>query len=917
MVYQQEKLTEENQVNDGTQNKINKVTIANKETVNIPKKGIGIGIKATILAFVFGVVPVSLVSWVSYYFADIAITRKFALEKIGEVQQLSDQLSSFLQERLNNTKSLVSIVNLIAPNINNINTEQKISLENSLTQFYRDYLVFENIAIYNLQGKVIVQSSGSAPELNKQKEQFFQDVLKTGVPVISEPIGEGETNTDRFAIYVATPIKDNQNKTMAIIAGRIPVNYLGNSVLRTASLQPGTSYKLVDSKGKIFQNFQDEQENPIGTNINQILPLYDEINSVRQSEAWQSDVSNKKYLNAYTPISSVVNLDWSLVTSTSPEVAFAAQKQLANTITIGTIIMAVLAVIVGAVIANLSIRPVLSATRVVEKLGQGKLDERLPVKGSDELAVLSSNINRMAAEIQSLLATVRGNAEQLSLQNNILSDLAKNEAVIQGNLKTAATIFTETVANALQVDRVSIFLYNFDTNSLVSVAIFDRLKNEHWPEISLSFNDYPDYIKALNEDETIIAFDVNANPITAELVNNDLANIGIKSKLDIPISIAGKTVGAIACEQISQPRSWKPQEQTFVASVANLTALTLESETLQTEVGEILDFVSDVEAGNLTVKAKVSDRTTGLVADTLNRLIEELSQVLQQVLNTAKQVSEGTDNLQVISKTVAEGTIKQAQAVTQVKNLSQQVENSVQNATEKVQTTKESLSSLELTVKEGENTITSLTQSISILQQGADKIIQQMKTLGEFVGLADQFVQDQGDIAQQTQVLALNASLVAARAGEQKDPRRFEMVAQEFEQIANQVSILAQKTNEGLTALEERTGQIHTVVATVDTEVQNLGNLVGGFTKGVEESNRLFEGVKNVTEKALIAEENVAQSNQEILTATLETVKAIKNIEKTTMETANITKNSLKQSEIMEKLSHELLERIKFFKLLE
>jgi methyl-accepting chemotaxis protein PixJ len=889
-----------------------------KKLIKTQSFGLGLKAKATMLAFVFGVVPVSIVSWVSYYYADIAITEKTSLAKVNEVEKISDSLSKFLQEIINNNKNIVNFLTLVYPNIQDIqllNTEEKTRLENILAQVYGDYLMFQHIGIYNLQGDLIVQSLGIGEESNKEKYQFFQDVVKTGNIVISEPLGYEKNDPKNLAIYLAIPLKNNQNKTQAIVISRIGVTSLGNAILRNTNLATGTSYQLIDSNGKIFQNFQDSQKTPIGTKISEILPVYDQINTLRHSKAWINDNSNKQTLNAYTPIVSQVKLNWSLVTSTSPDLAFAAQKQLAQTITIGTVIMAVLAVIVGSIIANLSIRPVLVATAAVEKLGQGQLTLRLPVQGNDEWAILNDNINKMAREIDDLLATLQRNSDQLTNQNNILSELAKNEAIIQGDLPSVALNFTETVAHTLNVERVAIWLYNLPENTLVTTDIYDLIHQQHLPNLSLSFADYPDYINALNEAKNIVAFDVHTNPITAELITNDLANIGIKSKLDIPISLSGKTVGVISCEQISKPRTWRPQEQTFITSVANLIALTLENQTLQNEVGSLLDLVSDVETGNLTVKAEVSDRTTGLIADTLNRLIEELGQILQQVLDTAKQVSEGTDNLQIISQTVAEGTIRQAEAVTQVLDLSQLVEQSAEKASEKVQTTKKSLSSLDVTVKIGEKAIATLSENIQILQQGTDQIIQQMKTLGEFVGLADQFLQDQGDIAQQTQVLALNAALVAARAGEQKDPRRFENVAKDFEGIANQISILAQKTNEGLTVLEERTSQIHTVVATVDHEVQNLGGLVGEFTKGVNKSSRLFKGVRNVTINAMAAGEKVAQSNEEILTATSQTVEAIKNIEITTIETAKITKDSLKQAKVMGKLSHKMLERIKFFKL--
>ena len=69
----------------------------------------------------------------------------------------------------------------------------------------------------------------------------------------------------------------------------------------------------------------------------------------------------------------------------------------------------------------------------------------------------------------------------------------------------------------------------------------------------------------------------------------------------------------------------------------------------------------------------------------------------------------------------------------------------------------------------------------------------------------------------------MNASLVAARASQQRDPKQFVIVAREFESIATQVSQLAQQTSEGLTSLERQSAQIYSVVSTVDADVQSFG----------------------------------------------------------------------------------------------
>jgi len=344
-------------------------------------------------------------------------------------------------------------------------------------------------------------------------------------------------------------------------------------------------------------------------------------------------------------------------------------------------------------------------------------------------------------------------------------------------------------------------------------------------------------------------------------------------------------------------------------------AIEAENAVLQEDIEKLLDTVSAIEEGNLTVHAPVSDRMTGLISDTLNRLIEELAAVMTQVLSAAQNVSSNTQTLEAITGIVANNANQQAESVSEALTLSSQVETSATATVQELQHSNLILFSLIQTVKEGQSAINTLTQGTTVLQQGTDHIIQQMKTLGEFVGLAEQFVQDQNQIATQTQILALNASLVAARAAEQKDPRKFAAAAQEFEAIANQVGQLAKQTNEGLDSLEQRTTQIQNVVASVDTEIQGLGSLVSGFTQGVEQSNEAFNSVQAVTATVVETGEQVTQSSQEIIQRAQFMAEAMKEIVELAQKTANLTLDSRAQSESMGQLSTQLLQRIEFFRL--
>jgi twitching motility protein PilJ len=340
-----------------------------------------------------------------------------------------------------------------------------------------------------------------------------------------------------------------------------------------------------------------------------------------------------------------------------------------------------------------------------------------------------------------------------------------------------------------------------------------------------------------------------------------------------------------------------------------------ESELVEQDVGDLLDVVTSMEDGDLTIAAEVSDRATGLVADTLNRLREKFTETIARVLATAQDVAMGAQELEKMARTVALNTVEQAQSVDEGRSLTQQVASLAQNSAEQVNITNQALQEVQATVAAGRVAINQLIEGITVLQTGSAQIVQRMKTLGEFVGLAEQFVQDQTQIASLTQVLAINATLVAARAAEQRDPKQFIGVAREFETIAGQVNDLATQTNDGLTILRQRTGQIQTVVSAIDAEVQNLGSLVAGFTSGVEKSQDAFQSVQAVTEQVVLVGQKVSESSVEIVHAADSTAKYMSEIAELAEQTADLTRSTRLQSEQMGNLAQQLLSRIQFFRL--
>ena len=897
-------------------------------------RGLSIGAKATVLAGVLGVLPVLAVGILSYRSADSSITERIAQQEIAEADQLSDQLQQYLQERRANITTMADNVSNSGllndgagaddeadsdePEDDLDRTDLEETIVQELNSLLRNYRTYSHIAILNLQGDVVLQSEGSARELNQKDRPYFQEALQTGQPTVSEPVPTSPDDPDgELGIYLAAPIA-GESDIQGVLIAQIPVNFIGSAVLlKAATSEEGHVYRLIDSSGTVFQSLPVVADNdPLGQPIANILPTFSEIDTEKQIQAWIENSPEGNLLNAYAPLRGFASLDWSVVASTETDLAFLPQQQLLRAILLGSVITGVISVLLGVVLAKKATKPVEQAAETVELLGQGKLDARMEVQGRDELAILGLNINRMAEQIQGLLQTLRQNANQLGIQNDVLAELARDEGLIQGDAREAAKAFTEAISTTLGAYRVSVWIYQPEEKQVYCLCSYDREQALHSLTIEkLPITATPAYYTLVVEQQGLVVTDISEHPVTRELLTQDYLGTDTVSLLEVPIQSLGNYVGSVRCEHAGNLREWKPQEQTFVSSVSNLISLALESEVLQEEVSHLLDVVSEVEDGNLVIQAEVSDRTTGLVADTFNRLIERLSNVLQQVVETARQVSLEANQQRSQAALVADNAEQQAQEVNQVMQLAEEVEETAQGSAHMVQLTNQSLLTVQKSVEQGQQAVTGLTQGISILQDGSDRIIQQMKTLGEFVGLADQFVQDQSQIASLTQTLALNASLVAARAAEQRDPRQFSVAAREFNSIATQVSQLAQQTNNSLTTLEDRSAQIHSVVSSIDAEVQGLGGLVQGFTQGVEQTNQVFSEVQGSTTEAVSAGEDISRSSTDIVKAAQSAAEVVRDIARIATQSAESTQRFRQQADRIDGLSSQLLQKTEFFQL--
>jgi signal transduction histidine kinase len=161
--------------------------------------------------------------------------------------------------------------------------------------------------------------------------------------------------------------------------------------------------------------------------------------------------------------------------------------------------------------------------------------------------------------------------------NRVLVALAKGPLALVGNEEAALRQLSEEAARTLDVERVSLWLYDEGRTRIECTELYEKSRSRHTRGDRLAAADYPSYFAALDEERIIAAHDAHTDPRTREFSVSYLTPLGIASMLDAPIRVEGCMIGVLCHEHIGPARHWTPDEESFAASLADLVALTMEA----------------------------------------------------------------------------------------------------------------------------------------------------------------------------------------------------------------------------------------------------------------------------------------------------------------------------------------------------
>jgi twitching motility protein PilJ len=245
----------------------------------------------------------------------------------------------------------------------------------------------------------------------------------------------------------------------------------------------------------------------------------------------------------------------------------------------------------------------------------------------------------------------------------------------------------------------------------------------------------------------------------------------------------------------------------------------------QEAILRLLNEMGNLADGDLTVQASVTEDVTGAIADSINFTIEELRTLVKGINSATDQVAKATTDAQAISNRLFEASQRQnkeiQQASASVLQMAQSISEVSQSAAQSARVAQQSLAAAEKGGQAVENQIAGMNEIRTQIQDTAKRI----KRLGESSLEIGEIVELISDITEQTNVLALNAAIQAASAGEAG--RGFTVVAEEVQRLAERSG--------------EATKQIDAIVKTIQADTQDAVAAMEKSTVGVVEGTKLSD----------------------------------------------------------------------------
>ena len=383
-----------------------------------------------------------------------------------------------------------------------------------------------------------------------------------------------------------------------------------------------------------------------------------------------------------------------------------------------------------------------------------------------------------------------------------------------------------------------------------------------------------------------------------------LVQLAVLGGLALIVLLSGIGIARVALLD-SRQRQQQAEQQQREARLQEQEAKRI-NDANQAAILRLMNELQNLADGDLTQEATVTEDITGAIADSVNYTVEELRLLVGSVQKTASQVVDTTtqvDNTSAQLLAISTEQLREIRATGQaILDMAQRITEVSAQAQSSAQVANQSLLSAEQGQKAVQDTIGGMNAIRDQMQETSKRI----KRLGESSQEIGEITELISDITEQTNVLALNAAIQAASAGEAG--RGFSVVAEEVQRLAERSG--------------EATRQIATLVRTIQTETQDTVAAMERATLGVVEGARLSDSagaalaeIHSVSRRLAQLIDEISKTTQHEASLANEVADDIQHIFVVTEQTGEGTRSTAEQVRELARMAQELRQSVTRFRI--